>query len=151
MYGEQYKHLSSDAKLAYIVLKDRLEYSLRNHWVDEKDHVYFIFTNQELINLFNCSEHKVIKIKVELKSASLLLQKQMGFNPKTKKNEPNHLYLSKLDVKATDVYLRGEYWQKSLKPLLQAELQKMQLIYIKTIKGSVSNTVDARNKSGIHY
>lgn len=104
MYGEQYKHLSSDAKLAYIVLKDRLEYSLRNHWVDEKDHVYFIFTNQELINLFNCSEHKVIKIKVELKSASLLLQKQMGFNPKTKKNEPNHLYLSKLDVKATDVY-----------------------------------------------
>ncbi|TAR21574.1 hypothetical protein BV230_14550, partial [Lactiplantibacillus plantarum] len=27
MYGEQYKHLSSDAKLAYMVLKDRLEYS----------------------------------------------------------------------------------------------------------------------------
>ena len=112
MYGEQYKHLSSDAKLAYMVLKDRLEYSLRNHWVDEEDHVYFIFTNQELINLFNCSEHKVIKIKAELKSAGLLLQKQMGFNPKTKKNEPNRLYLSKLDIKATDVYLRGEYGQK---------------------------------------
>ena len=113
MYGEQYKHLSSDAKLAYMVLKDRLEYSLRNHWVDEEDHVYFIFTNQELINLFNCSEHKVIKIKAELKSTGLLLQKQMGFNPKTKKNEPNRLYLSKLDVKATDVYLRGEYGQKN--------------------------------------
>ena len=112
MYGEQYKHLSSDAKLAYMVLKDRLEYSLRNNWVDEEGHVYFIFTNQELINLFNCSEHKVIKIKAELRSAGLLLQKQMGFNPKTKKNEPNRLYLSKLDVKATDVYLRGEYGQK---------------------------------------
>ena len=112
MYGEQYKHLSSDAKLSYMVLKDRLEYSLRNNWVDEEGHVYFIFTNQELINLFNCSEHKVIKIKAELKSAGLLLQKQMGFNPKTKKNEPNRLYLSKLDVKATDVYLRGEYGQK---------------------------------------
>ena len=112
MYGEQYKHLSSDAKLAYMVLKDRLEYSLRNDWVDEEGHVYFILTNQELINLFNCSEHKVIKIKAELKSAGLLLQKQMGFNPKTKKNEPNRLYLSKLDVKATDVYLRGEYGQK---------------------------------------
>ena len=36
------------------------------------------------------------------------MQKQLGFNPKTKKNEPNRLYLSKLDVKATDVYLRGE-------------------------------------------
>ena len=90
MYGEQYKHLSSDAKLAYMVLKDRLEYSLRNNWVDEQGHVYFTFTNQEL------------------ETAHLLMQKQLGFNPKTKKNEPNRLYLSKLDVKATDVYLRGE-------------------------------------------
>ena len=108
MYGEQYKHLSSDAKLAYMVLKDRLEYSLRDSWVDEENHVYFIFTNQELENLFNCHNQKVVKIKKELESAHLLMQKQLGFNPKTKKNEPNRLYLSKLDVKATDVYLRGE-------------------------------------------
>ena len=108
MYGEQYKHLSSDAKLAYMVLKDRLEYSLRNNWVDEKGHVYFTFTNQELENLFNCHNQKVVKIKKELETAHLLMQKQLGFNPKTKKNEPNRLYLSKLDVKATDVYLRGE-------------------------------------------
>ncbi|EFJ68752.1 replication initiator protein A domain protein [Lactobacillus paragasseri JV-V03] len=112
MYGEQYKHLSSDAKLAYMVLKDRLEYSLRNHWVDEEGHVYFIFTNQELENLFNCHNQKVVKLKKELETAHLLMQKRMGFNPKTKKNEPNRLYLSKLDVKATDVYLRGEYAQK---------------------------------------
>ena len=113
MYGEQYKHLSNDAKLAYMVLKDRLEYSLRNNWVDSEGHVYFIFTNQELMDLFNCSKGKVIKIKTELESIGLLVQKQMGFNPKTKKNEPNRLYLSKLDVKATDVYLRGEYSQNS--------------------------------------
>ena len=108
MYGEQYKHLSSDAKLAYMVLKDRLEYSLRNNWVDEEGHVYFTFTNQELENLFNCHNQKVVKIKKELETAHLLMQKQLGCNPKTKKNEPNRLYLSKLDVKATDVYLRGE-------------------------------------------
>ena len=113
MYGEQYKHLSNDAKLAYMVLKDRLEYSLRNNWVDSEGHVYFIFTNQELMDLFNFSKGKVIKIKTELESIGLLVQKQMGFNPKTKKNEPNRLYLSKLDVKATDVYLRGEYSQNS--------------------------------------
>ena len=113
MYGEQYKHLSSDAKLAYMVLKDRLEYSLRNNWVDEEGHVYFTFTNQELENLFNCHNQKVVKIKKELETAHLLMQKQLGFNPKTKKNEPNRLYLSKLDVKATDVYLRGEYSQNS--------------------------------------
>ncbi len=68
-------------------------------------------------NLFNCSEHKVIKIKAELESIGLLFQKQLGFNPKTKKNEPNRLYLSKLDVQATDVYLRGEYGQKDAQSL----------------------------------
>ncbi len=125
MYGEQYKYLSSDAKLAYMVLKDRLEYSLRNHWVDEDNHVYFIFTVRELQNLFNCATEKAVKIKKELQMANLLKQKQMGFNPQTKKNEPNRLYLSKLDVKATDVYLRGEYGQKTSKSLATSGISKI--------------------------
>ncbi|ORN24293.1 hypothetical protein FAM21835_02557 [Lentilactobacillus parabuchneri] len=126
MYGEQYKHLSSDTKLAYMVLKDRLEYSLRNHWVDEDNHVYFIFTVQELQDLFNCATEKAVKIKKELQTANLLKQIQMGFNPKTKKNEPNRLYLSKLDVKATDVYLRGEYGQETPKSLATSGISKIE-------------------------
>ena len=126
MYGEQYKHLSSDAKLAYMVLKDRLEYSLRNNWVDEEGHVYFIFTVKELQDLFNCATEKAIKIKKELQTANLLKQIQMGFNPKTKKNEPNRLYLSKLDVKATDVYLRGEYGQKKPESLATSGISKIE-------------------------
>ena len=126
MYGEQYKHLSSDAKLAYMVLKDRLEYSLRNNWVDEEGHVYFIFTVKELQDLFNCATEKAVKIKKELQTANLLKQTQMGFNPKTKKNEPNRLYLSKLDVKATDVYLRGEYGQNKSKSLATSGISKIE-------------------------
>ncbi|SPH07262.1 hypothetical protein LAP8965_02598 [Lactiplantibacillus plantarum] len=129
MYGEQYKNLSDTAKLAYMVLKDRLEYSLRNNWIDEDGHVYFIFTNQELMELFNCSEHKAIKVKAELTSTGLLFQKQLGFNPKTKKNEPNRLYLSKLDVKATDVYLRGEYDQNTAQTLATSGTAKNAVPY----------------------
>ena len=134
MYGDQYKHLSNDAKLAYMVLKDRLEYSLRNNWVDSEGHVYFIFTNQELMDLFNCSKGKAIKTKTELESIGLLVQKQMGFNPKTKKNEPNRLYLSKLDVKATDVYLRGEYGQNSPQTLATSGSSKNGLNLYKETK-----------------
>ncbi|AJA81483.1 replication initiator protein A [Levilactobacillus brevis] len=108
MYGEQYKHLSSDAKLAYMVLKDRLEYSLRNNWVDEDGNIYFVYTNAELMELFNSSEKTVIKIKKELEGLNLLRQKRMGFQPKAGKQLPNRLYLAALDVQATDVYLRGE-------------------------------------------
>ncbi|OAX74703.1 plasmid replication initiation protein [Lactiplantibacillus plantarum] len=129
MYGEQYKSLSDTAKLAYMVLKDRLEYSLRNNWIDEDGHVYFIFTNQELMELFNCSEHKAIKVKTELTSIGLLFQKQLGFNPKTKKNEPNRLYLSMLDVKATDVYLRGEHSQNTAQTLATSGTAKNAVPY----------------------
>lgn len=139
MYGEQYKHLSSDAKLAYMVLKDRLEYSLRNHWVDEDNHVYFIFTVQELQDLFNCATEKAIKIKKELQKANLLKQIQMGFNPKTKKNEPNRLYLSKLDVKATDVYLRGEYGQETPKSLVTSGISKIESNLYKDSKNIDTN------------
>ncbi|MBZ2406674.1 replication initiator protein A [Liquorilactobacillus hordei] len=124
MYGEKYKKLSDTAKLAYMVLKDRLEYSLRNNWVDDEGHVYFIFTNEELKNLFNCSNDKLNKVKGELEKANLLFQKHMGFNRTTMRNEPNHLYLSKLEVQATDVYLRGNYSQNNAEPLDTSGLPK---------------------------
>ena len=150
MYGEQYKHLSNDAKLAYMVLKDRLEYSLRNNWVDSKGHVYFIFTNQELMDLFNCSKGKVIKIKAELESIGLLVQKQMGFNPKTKKNEPNRLYLSKLDVKATDVYLRGEYGQNSPQTLATSGSSKNELPHKFVDNSSQTLATSGSSKNGLN-
>ncbi|WP_311408435.1 replication initiator protein A [Liquorilactobacillus uvarum] len=125
MYSQQYRGLSDAAKLAYMVLKDRLEYSLRNHWVDEEGHVYFIFTNQELKDLFDCSNDKLAAVKKDLERAGLLYQKAMHFNPKTGKNEPNRLYLAELDMQSTDVYLRGEYVQKEPQTLATSENPKI--------------------------
>ncbi|WP_349624032.1 replication initiator protein A [Lactiplantibacillus plantarum] len=125
MYSQQYRGLSDAAKLAYMVLKDRLEYSLRNHWIDEEGHVYFIFTNQELKDLFDCSNDKLAAVKKDLERAGLLYQKSMHFNPKTGKNEPNRLYLAELDMQSTDVYLRGEYAQKEPQTLATSENPKI--------------------------
>lgn len=141
LYGEKYRKLSATAKLSYMVLKDRLEYSLRNNWVDNEGHVYFIFTNEELMDLFNCSKGKAIKVKTELESLGLLFQKQMGFNPDTGKNEPNRLYLSQLDVKATDVYLRGEYGQNSPQTLATSGSSKNGLNLDKEL-GSLDTSLD---------
>ena len=56
------------------------------------------------MQIFNYSEKTVIKIKKELESVDLLYQKRMGYNPKTKKNEANRLYLGELELSAEDVY-----------------------------------------------
>lgn len=107
LYGEKYKSLSDSAKIAYMVLQSRLDYSLKNNWIDESNHVFFIFTNQELKSLMHWSNDKLRKVKSDLINANLLYQEVVGFNPKTGKNEPNRLYLSELDVSATDVYLKA--------------------------------------------
>ncbi|MGJ0767124.1 replication initiator protein A [Lacticaseibacillus paracasei] len=104
-YGKQYTNLSLQAKAAYMVLKDRLEASLKNNWVDENGNVFFIFTNKELQELLNVSNKTVVHTKNELEKANLLYQQKRGFNPKTGRNEPNRLYLANLQIDATDAYL----------------------------------------------
>ena len=104
VYSDQYKKLSSNAKIAYVILRERLEFSLKNDWVDENNNVYFIFTIKEMQELFNVSNKTAIKIKKELESANLLLQKKQGFNKKTGKNEPNRLYLAGLEKNVQFIY-----------------------------------------------
>ncbi len=97
----KYKKLSNDAKVAYALLKDRFNYSVQNNWVDEDDNLYFIFTNEELMEMLDSGNQKVIKIKKELQTSELLFQKRMGVN------KPNRLYLLRPVVEATDVYVQS--------------------------------------------
>ena len=129
MYGSQYSKLSSDTKLAYMVLKDRLEYSLKNHLVDEENHVYFIFTNEELKSLFNCSNTKVAKIKKELEATHLLHQKRMGFQPSAGRQLPNRLYLADLAVNPQDRYLRSQETSETAQTLDKSRLPKIRSQY----------------------
>ena len=142
VYSEKYKHLSDTAKIAYVVLKDRLEFSIKNNWVDANQNVYFVFTNKELCEIFSCSEHKVIKVKKELEQHGLLLQKAMGFDPKAKKNMPNRLYLGQLNVDSTDVFIRNSRSQ-SARTTSNNETAKSAARY--TIKKTQSNQETAKS------
>ncbi|EHN58632.1 replication initiator protein A [Oenococcus kitaharae] len=135
LYGTKYKELSDAAKLAYIVLKERLEYSIKNNWVDEHDHVYFIFTINELKDLFNCSNDKVIKIKHELEETDLLLQKRIGLN------KPNHLYLADLEVDASDVYLISKINQNNDQTLATSGIPKNRIPDNAGITGILKNRI----------
>ena len=117
IYGKEYQKLSAEAKIAYMLLKDRLKFSIKNHWIDENNKVFFIFTNLELKELLNCSEHKVISIKKQLEEFGLLRQESMGFDPKQKKNLPNRLYLGQLHLTATDVYKMPDFSNKTAETL----------------------------------
>ena len=99
--NKKYQNISNDAKVTYALLKDRFSYSVRNNWIDEENNIYFIFTNSQLMNMLNIHEGKLNKVKKELVQCELLEQKRMGIN------QPNHLYLLRPEVEATDVYTQA--------------------------------------------
>lgn len=95
--SERYKKLSNDAKIAFAILQDRLELSIRNRWFDEEGNIYFLYGNQELGEFLNCSKPTVIKIKKELHAADLLEEKRMGLS------QSNRLYLLKPVADPSDI------------------------------------------------
>ncbi len=87
--SERYKKMSNDAKIAFAILQDRLDLSIKNEWFDDEGNIYFLYGNQQLAEILNCSKPTVIKIKKELHQAELLEEKRMGLS------QSNRLYLLK--------------------------------------------------------
>ena len=98
--SSKYKMMSNDAKVAYALLKDRFNYSVKNNWIDKDNRIYFIFTNTELMELLQVANKKLIRVKKELEEVGLLIQHRQGVN------KPNRLYLLRPEVEATDVYVQ---------------------------------------------
>lgn len=92
-----YKKMSNDAKIAYALLQDRLELSIKNDWFDEEGSIFFLFGNEQLGEILNCSKPTVIKIKKELQKCDLLLEKRMGLS------KSNRLFLLKPVADLEDV------------------------------------------------
>ncbi|HHB9305018.1 replication initiator protein A, partial [Enterococcus faecalis] len=102
--SDKYKKMSDSTKIAYMLLKARLEFAVQRNQVDENGNVYFTFTISELGEVLDCGKQKVLAIKSQLEEYGLLYQKQMGFNKTLGKNNPNRLYLAELEVTENDIY-----------------------------------------------
>lgn len=76
--NKTYRTLSSDAKLTYALLFDRLSLSMRNGWVNESDAVYLIYTREDISIELGISYKKAISAFRELISAGLICEKRCG-------------------------------------------------------------------------
>ena len=64
--GQQFKGLSTDAKLLYGLLLDRMGLSSRNGWYDELGRVYIYYPLDEIQADLNCGHDKAVKLLAEL-------------------------------------------------------------------------------------
>lgn len=64
--GAHFKNLSTDAKLLYGLLLDRMGLSAKNGWYDEQGRVYIYYTLEEIMEDMNCGKDKGVKLLSEL-------------------------------------------------------------------------------------
>ena len=83
-----FRELSTDAKVLYGILLDRMSLSLKNQWLDAQNKVYIIFTVEEIMDALNCANQKATRLMVELeKQAGLIERKRQGLG------RPNVIYV----------------------------------------------------------
>lgn len=68
--GEHFKTLSTDAKLLYSLLLDRMGLSLKNNWLDDEGRVYIYYTIEEIQEDLCCGHVKAGKLLAELDTKS---------------------------------------------------------------------------------
>ncbi len=85
---EKFSNISSDAKLLYGIMLDRMNLSAKNGWVDELGRVYIIFTIEEVKGALGCAEKKAVKLLHELENrCGLIERKRIGLG------KPNYIYV----------------------------------------------------------
>jgi len=85
---EQYRNMSTGAKLLYGMLLDRMNLSAKNGWLDEKGRVYIIYPIEEIMSDMGCADNKATKLLDDLeKRFGLIERKRQGLG------KPNLIYV----------------------------------------------------------
>lgn len=112
--NELYKNLSSESKLLYGLLLDRLSISMKNEWVDEDGNIFLIFSRKEAQEKLNLSDKTVTKSFKQLTEAKLIYEKRQG----VKKN--NIIYVGKLHhISIKNIMSRKNYDSRNVKTPIQ--------------------------------
>ncbi|MGT2800371.1 replication initiator protein A [Streptococcus marmotae] len=99
--SERYKDMKLEVKVAYAVLKDRLELSLSSGWIDEDGAIYLVYSNGSLMELLGCSKSKLLTIKKSLRDYGLIEEVQQSSSEKGRL--ANKIYLGELEYDQTPV------------------------------------------------
>ena len=91
--GQEFKHVSTDAKLLYGLMLDRMGLSARNGWYDEENRVYIYYPIEEIKEALNCGNEKAVKLLAELDTG-----KGIGLIQRIKQGQgkPARIYVKRL-------------------------------------------------------
>ena len=74
----RFQSLSTDAKILYGILLDRMSLSVKNEWFDKQGRVFIIFTIEDVKRALCCADNKATKLLRELENFGLIERKRRG-------------------------------------------------------------------------
>ncbi len=101
-----YRRISSDAKILYGLMLDRMGLSLRNGWLDEENRVFIYFTLEDALEYLCCGHTKAVSLFGELDKNGLIERKKQGQGKPTiiyVKNFTNNTKKNKTELSDTDL------------------------------------------------
>ena len=95
--GVEFRFLSTDAKLLYGLLLDRMGLSVKNGWYDDLGRVYIYYTLEDIQEDLNCGHNKAIKLLAELDT-----EKGIGLIERVKQGQgrPCRIYVKQFTTAA---------------------------------------------------
>ena len=98
MTEEVFKVLTSDAKILYGLMLDRMSLSLKNGWFDEDGRVYIYYSIEDVMESMGCSKNKGMKTLQELDMTTgigLIERKKQG------QGKPSIIYVKNFELGKT--------------------------------------------------
>ena len=96
--GAAFKKLSTDAKLLYGLLLDRMGLSAKNGWYDDMGRVFIYYTLDEIQEDLNCGHEKAVRLLAELDTG----KKGFGLIERVKQGQgrPTKIYVKRFTTRA---------------------------------------------------
>ena len=129
-----FRNLSSDAKVLYGLMLDRMALSIKNRWIDESNRVYIIFSLEQVMKYMNCGRDKGMKTLAELdtkKGIGLIERVKQGFG------KPDIIYVKNFaSMSAEQEVKESENTRKSTE-VQKLNSKKCKILTIRSIKSKL--------------
>ena len=139
-----FKDLSSDAKILYGLMLDRMSLSIKNQWFDDKNRAYIYFSIEDIMELLNCGRNKAIKSMRELDDETgigLIEKRRQGFG------KVNVIYVKTFMPEKTDEKKFDEELQKFKKQTSVENEEPAEVYILNPNNTNLSDTEMNDNKS----
>ena len=109
--GEAFKKLSTDAKLLYGLLLDRMGLSAKNGWYDDMGRVFIYYTLDEIQEDLNCGHEKAVRLLAELDTG----KKGFGLIERVKQGQgrPTKIYVKRFTTRCAARHSQTSDFRKS--------------------------------------